>query len=116
MSPGKQSPNLGDQYVNIKMRDQFGQDQELSYLKGKEILLEFWASWCKPCREQNPELLNLYSKNHEKGFEIFAVSLDSDKDRWLKAIENDKLPWTHVSDLEGDNNEASQIYGVSSVT
>jgi thiol-disulfide isomerase/thioredoxin len=108
-------PNLGEKYADIKMKDPVGLDRKLSDLAGNVILLEFWASWCKPCRDQNPELLNIYNVNRNKGFEIFAVSLDSDASRWTEAIATDKLPWIQVSDLQGDANEAAQIYGVSGV-
>ncbi|MBK8502108.1 MAG: AhpC/TSA family protein [Saprospiraceae bacterium] len=108
-------PNLGEKYVNIIMKDPVGQDRELSELNGKVVLLEFWASSCKPCRDQNPHLREIYNRNHSKGFEIFSVSLDEDIDQWTNAIKTDKLPWIHVSDLQGSKNEAALIYGVSSI-
>jgi thiol-disulfide isomerase/thioredoxin len=97
------------------MAAQNGDSLKLSEIKGKTILLEFWSSWCSPCRKENPNLVKTYKKFKPKGFEIFAVSLDEDKNSWLKAIEKDRLNWKHVSDLKGDGNEASLIYGINGI-
>ena len=108
-------PKIGDQFADFEMADQNGKSQKLSDIKGKAILLEFWSSWCGPCRKENPNLVRTYKKFQPKGFKIFAVSLDEDKDSWLKAIEKDSLNWTHVSDLKSDENEASLIYGINGI-
>ncbi len=108
-------PKIGEQFVDFESEDQNGNVKKLSELNGKIILLEFWASWCGPCRQENPNLVQTYEKYNPKGFEIFAVSLDQVKASWLKAIEIDGLKWEHVSDLKGDLNEASLIYGVSGI-
>ncbi|WP_257668970.1 TlpA disulfide reductase family protein [Parapedobacter tibetensis] len=108
-------PKVGDQFVDFEMQDVNGKTKKLSDLKRKTVLLEFWASWCGPCRQENPNLIKTYKEFNPKGFEIFAVSLDEDKDSWLKAIENDSLTWEHVSDLKGQANEASLIYGVNEI-
>jgi len=97
------------------MEDENGKLKKLSDIKGKTVLLEFWASWCGPCRRENPNLVKTYENFSSKGFEIFAVSLDVDKDSWQKAIAKDGLNWKHVNDLKGQSNEASLIYGVSGI-
>ncbi|MBV7532085.1 TlpA disulfide reductase family protein [Chitinophaga sp. sic0106] len=88
---------------------------QLDDVKGKYVLLEFWASWCGPCRAENPNLTGQYKKYKEKGFEIIAVSLDDHKDKWIEAIAKDGLPWMHVSDLKGWNNEVGRLYGIRAV-
>jgi peroxiredoxin len=108
-------PKIGDLFIDFEMSDQNGKSKRLSDLKGKTILLEFWASNCSPCRQQNANLVKTYLKFKPKGFEIFAVSLDQEQNSWLQAIEEDKLIWEHVSDLKGDDNEASLIYGVNGI-
>jgi thiol-disulfide isomerase/thioredoxin len=88
----------------------------LSDLKGKVVLIDFWASWCGPCRRENPNVVNLYKQYKDKGFEVFSVSLDRSRDAWMKAITDDGLIWkSHVSDLKHWGNEAAQLYGVTSI-
>jgi peroxiredoxin len=105
-------PKIGEHFADFEMSDTSGNLKKLSDLKGKTILLEFWTSWCRPCRQENPNLVKTYKKFNPNGFEIFAVSLDQEKDSWLQAIEKDSLNWEHVSDLKGNDNEASLIYGI----
>lgn len=92
-----------------------GEEISLESLRGKVVLIDFWASWCGPCRRENPNVVKLYDKYKEKGFEILAVSLDKTKDRWVKAIADDKLTWLHISDLKGWKSKYAQQYGVSSI-
>ncbi|MET0392591.1 MAG: TlpA disulfide reductase family protein [Chitinophagaceae bacterium] len=94
-----------------------GADVNLSdFVKGKKlVLIDFWASWCGPCRKENPNVVALYNEYRFKGFDIISVSLDSKKDDWLKAIAADQLTWTHVSDLGGWKNAVAQLYNVSAV-
>lgn len=96
-------------------KDVTGKPVSLASLKGKVVLVEFWASWCGPCRAENPNLVKIYNQYKDKGFEILAVSLDNDKASWQKAIKADGLPWLHVSDLKGWNNEVGRLYGVRAV-
>ena len=106
----------GKSVQEIEMENPDGEIMKLSDYKGKIVLIDFWASWCGPCRKENPHVVKLYEKYHEEGFEVFSVSLDKTKDRWVKAIEQDNLSWdAHVSDLKGWKNEAAQAYGVSSI-
>jgi thiol-disulfide isomerase/thioredoxin len=100
----------------LEFPDPDGKMRKLSDLRGKVVLVDFWASWCGPCRRENPNVTNIYSKYHDKGFEVFSVSLDSDAASWKRAIEADKLVWpNHVSDLKKWQSKAAAIYGVSSI-
>ena len=86
---------------------------KLSDFHGKIVLLEFWGSWCGPCRESNPELVKIYNEFKNRGFELLGVGAETSRDVWLKAIEKDKLTWTNVTDLKGDKNTVALMYGVS---
>lgn len=87
----------------------------LSSLKGKVVLIDFWASWCGPCRAAIPNVIKLYNKYNAKGFEVFGVSIDSKKVDWLKAIANDKIKYTQVMDKDGWNSTVAEKYGVYSI-
>lgn len=95
--------------------DTNGKPTKLSDYRGKYVLVDFWASWCVPCRNENPNVLKAYNEYHPKGLEILAVSLDDKRDAWLKAVEQDKLPWKQVSDLKGWNNSAGREYLIKSI-
>lgn len=92
-----------------------GTELKLSDLRGKVVLVDFWASWCRPCRMENPNVKKAYAKYAGKGFEILGVSLDNAKDKWVQAIEQDGLPWKHISDLRGWQSQHAQLYGVNSI-
>ncbi|MFI2744313.1 redoxin domain-containing protein [Zhouia sp. PK063] len=92
-----------------------GKEFKLSSLRGKYVLVDFWASWCKPCRAENPFVVKAYKKYKNQNFEIVGVSLDASKDQWKRAVEKDGLPWIHVSDLKYWKNEVAQQYGINSV-
>lgn len=92
-----------------------GKELALSDLRGKVVLIDFWASWCRPCRVENPRLKEVYAKYKDQGFEILGVSLDRDHNAWVKAIQDDGLPWKHVSDLRYWQNAAALEYAVSSI-
>ena len=106
---------IGGQAPDFTQKTPGGQDFSLSDLRGKVVLIDFWASWCGPCRRENPNVVRLYETYKEKGFDILGVSLDRTEAPWLQAIEQDKLTWHHVSDLQGWSNEVAQAYGVRSI-
>lgn len=109
------NPQVGEKYVDFEQENVSGQKVKLSDIKGKYILVEFWASWCGPCRKDNPGLIKLYEKYKDQGFEILGVSFDDDRDSWIKAIDEDGLAWENVCDFIGWENEAGIIYGVSGI-
>ena len=106
---------VGKPFVYFTMNDVQGNGVKLSSYKGKYVLLEFWASWCGPCRAENPNLREQYARFKDKGFNILGVSLDDKEDRWKRALEKDNLPWTQVSDLKGWHNTAAIQYGVRAI-
>lgn len=106
---------VGSQAPEITLSDTTGTPVALSSLRGKYVLVDFWASWCGPCRMENPNVVRMYNKFKDKGFAIYSVSLDQAKANWTKAIRNDNLTWTHVSDLKFWQSAAAQQYGVQAI-
>lgn len=103
-------------FIDLELQNLNGQFIKLSSLKGKYVLLEFWASWCGPCRAENPRLLNIYNQYKQKGFEIYGVSLDSKRKDWQDAVIKDKITWITVSDLSGsENSQAAMKYEVTGI-
>jgi len=100
---------------NFTQFDTAGKSILLSDYKGKYVLVDFWASWCGPCRAENPNVLKAYNNYKDKGLNILGVSLDDSKSKWIKAINDDKLPWTQVSDLKGWDNVAAVLYLVKGI-
>lgn len=110
-----QGINEGAMAPEINLATPAGPNLALSSLRGKYVLIDFWASWCGPCRRENPNVVKTYAAYKDKGFEIFGVSLDQNREAWLKAIETDKLVWKHVSDLQYWNSAGAQAYQVNSI-
>jgi peroxiredoxin len=100
---------------DFSVADTSGKMVKLSSLRGKYILVDFWASWCGPCRKENPNVVKAYQQYHDKGFDIMSVSLDTNKDAWMKAVTKDNLTWNHVSDLKGWKSPVVAEYGIRAV-
>lgn len=106
---------VGNEAPEIAQPNPEGKVLKLSDERGKYVLIDFWASWCRPCRMENPNVVKAYNKYRKAGFEIFGVSLDKDKNKWVQAIAQDGLTWKHVSDLRGWNAQPAANYGVTSI-
>ncbi|MGM0496460.1 MAG: redoxin domain-containing protein [Bacteroidota bacterium] len=107
---------VGKPFIDFTLPNPEGEELTFSdYIGDGYVLLDFWASWCSPCRKENPNLVENYNKYKDKGFEIFGVSLDENEKAWKRAIEKDNLTWPQVSDLEGWSSDVSQEYGVMSI-
>lgn len=107
--------SIGQMAPEISLPDPNGEMVNLSDLRGNYVLIDFWAAWCRPCRQENPNVVKLYNEYNAKGFEVFGVSLDRTKDAWVKAIEEDQLTWTHVSDLKYFNSAAAALYQINAI-
>ena len=112
---GEKKTSIGAVAPEFAMSDTSGKEISLSSLKGKYVLLDFWAAWCGPCRQENPNVVQAYHKYKDKGFTVFGVSLDRERKAWLKAIPDDQLNWSHVSDLKFWKNSAAMLYSIVSI-
>ncbi|MCX6269420.1 MAG: TlpA disulfide reductase family protein [Bacteroidetes bacterium] len=106
---------VGQIAPDFTMNDSVGNPVTLSSLKGKVLLVDFWASWCSPCRAENPSVVKAYQDFGKKGFDILGCSFDQNREKWMKAVKADNLTWTQVSDLKGWGNAAGKLYGVNSI-
>ena len=114
---GPKTAFIGQQYTDLEMADPDGKMHKISELvgEGKYVLVDFWASWCGPCRAEMPNVLEAYNKYHDKGFEVVGVSFDQKKEAWVKAIGQLKMPWLQISDLKGWKCAAAPIYKIDGI-
>lgn len=112
---GQSQLAIGSAVPEISLPDTKGQVVSLSSLKGKVVLIDFWASWCRPCRLANPGVVRLYNKYKAKGFEVFGVSIDDDKLEWIKAIKKDKITYSQVNDNSGFDSKILSAYMIDAV-
>ena len=106
---------IGSQMMNFTQADTLGSTVPFTAFKGKYVLVDFWASWCGPCRAENPNVLKAYNAYKDKGFTVVGISLDEKGDKWKKAIRDDNMPWAELSDLKGWKNEVSDYFGIQGI-
>jgi peroxiredoxin len=109
------SVKIGQEAPEFSLPDPSGKKISLSSFRGKYVLIDFWASWCKPCRMENPNVVKAYNEFKNKNFTVLGVSLDKKKEAWMDAIKTDGLTWTHVSDLQFWESAVVPLYGINSI-
>lgn len=112
---GAKSANIGVKALNFSQQSITGVPATLDSFRGKYVLLDFWASWCAPCRKEHPRFIEIYEQYKDKGFEIVSISLDDDAETWMRAVTKDQLTWLQLSDLRGQQNEVALLYGVQAI-
>src|SRR5215471_3455887 len=112
---GQMQPNIEDSRLDFALPSLKGDSIRLSSMKGKVFLLDFWASWCVPCRYSNKQLVKLYSKYKDKGFEILGVSLDDNRNEWKKAVNKDKITWLQINDNGGWNAVSAAKWNINAI-
>nr|WP_255491568.1 TlpA disulfide reductase family protein [Hufsiella arboris] len=107
--------SIGQKAPGFKLNDPNGKPVDLDSYKGKYVLVDFWASWCAPCRQANPHVVAAYNEFKSKNFTVLGISLDKNKEAWLKAIKDDGLSWQHVSELKEWDSEIAKTYKVDAI-
>lgn len=106
---------IGAEANNFSQKSVDGKMVQLKDFRGKYVLIDFWASWCRPCRMENPNVVAAYNRYKDKDFTVLGISLDTNRDQWVAAIKSDNLTWTNLSDLKGGNNDVATLYGIQNI-
>lgn len=106
---------IGAEANNFSQKSVDGKMVQLKDFRGKYVLIDFWASWCRPCRMENPNVVAAYNRYKDKDFTVLGISLDTNRDQWIAAIKSDNLTWTNLSDLKGGNNDVATLYGIQNI-